>query len=140
VSRDDIAAVLERYARAVLEKDVGAFASLYHADVRVFDAWGHWACDGLHAWRQMARAWFDSLGRERVAVSPENLSIEVSGELASVSGMLTYTALAPGGEPVRSMRNRLTWVLRERDGAWKVVHEHTSVPLDFETKAMLRDG
>jgi ketosteroid isomerase-like protein len=38
------------------------------------------------------------------------------------------------------MRNRLTWVLRERDGAWKVVHEHTSVPLDFETKAMLRDG
>jgi ketosteroid isomerase-like protein len=37
------------------------------------------------------------------------------------------------------MTNRLTWALRKTGGAWKVVHEHSSAPIDFESaKAMLQ--
>ena len=37
------------------------------------------------------------------------------------------------------MNNRLTWILRkEPDGAWKIVHEHTSAPVGDEGKVQLR--
>ena len=35
------------------------------------------------------------------------------------------------------MQNRLTWVLKQKDGAWKIVHEHTSAPVDFETAKVI---
>jgi ketosteroid isomerase-like protein len=32
------------------------------------------------------------------------------------------------------MSNRLTWGLEKSvEGGWKVVHEHSSAPVDFET-------
>ena len=31
------------------------------------------------------------------------------------------------------MNNRLTWGLRKTHGTWKVVHEHTSAPVDMST-------
>jgi ketosteroid isomerase-like protein len=39
------------------------------------------------------------------------------------------------------MNNRLTWVLRkDGGGAWKIVHEHTSAPIDLETlQALTRE-
>jgi ketosteroid isomerase-like protein len=36
------------------------------------------------------------------------------------------------------MNNRLTWALRKTDrGKWKVVHEHSSAPIDFETAKVI---
>ena len=35
-------------------------------------------------------------------------------------------------QPLRSLDNRLSWVLRPRGGRWQVVHEHTSAPLAHE--------
>ncbi|HZZ94908.1 MAG TPA: SgcJ/EcaC family oxidoreductase [Usitatibacter sp.] len=139
MSNTDVARVLERYKQAVLDKDLEAFISMYDPKVRVFDAWGHWACEGLDGWRRMVRAWFDSLGDERITVASEGVQVAVDGDLATLHGAIIYTAIASNGAKLRSMRNRLTWVLRRGDGMWKLVHEHTSVPLDFETKAMLAD-
>jgi len=34
---------------------------------------------------------------------------------------------------LRSLDSRLTMTLRQRDDGWKLVHEHTSSPIDFET-------
>jgi ketosteroid isomerase-like protein len=31
------------------------------------------------------------------------------------------------------MNNRLSWGLRKTGGSWKVVHEHTSAPVEMET-------
>jgi hypothetical protein len=37
------------------------------------------------------------------------------------------------------MQNRITWVLRTSGHNLRIVHEHTSVPIDFnESKAMLK--
>jgi hypothetical protein len=37
------------------------------------------------------------------------------------------------------MQNRLTWALTRREGALKIVHEHTSAPVGFDDlKAILR--
>ena len=40
---------------------------------------------------------------------------------------------------MRSMQNRLTWVLMRTDGGWLIVHEHTSVPISFsDTRGILQ--
>ena len=39
------------------------------------------------------------------------------------------------------MQNRLTWALVRRGYAWKIVHEHTSAPVDHATgKVVLKRG
>ena len=130
--------MLDAYAAAVWAKDADAFMSLYAPEIRVFDPWGVWSYEGAAAWRGMAEEWFGSLGGERVRVEAEETRIVPGEQLASLTAFLKYTALADDGRELRSMQNRLTWVLRLEGENWKIVHEHTSVPVGFEDmKAIL---
>jgi ketosteroid isomerase-like protein len=134
-----IGRMLEGYRNAVFARDVEAFLALYDAEVRIFDAWGAWSYAGLDAWRGMVEGWFGSLGSERVQVEVERLQAEVAGDLAFASAFVTYRAVAADGRALHAMPNRLTWALRRRGGAWKVIHEHTSAPIDFDSgKAILQ--
>lgn len=46
---------------------------------------------------------------------------------------VTFAAVSEQGERLRSMTNRLTVHLARRGDAWKIVHEHSSLPIDMET-------
>jgi len=50
----------------------------------------------------------------------------------------TFRGLTAEGEELRSMNNRLTWILRRDGHAWKITHEHTSAPAGDEGKVGLR--
>ena len=131
--------VLEGYAAAVRAKDVDAFVGLYSDDVRPFDLWSVWSYDGKAALREMVAEWFGSLGTDVVAVEFDEVRSEAGDGVASVSAFTTFRGLSADGEELRSMNNRLTWVLRrEDDGSWKIVHEHTSAPAGDEGKVQLR--
>lgn len=131
--------VLDGYAAAVRAKDVEAFLNLYADDVRTFDLWSVWSYDGKDALREMVAEWFGSLGTDVVEVEFDDIRSETGDEVASVSAFTTFRGLSADGEELRSMNNRLTWVLRrEDDGAWKIVHEHTSAPAGGEGKVQLR--
>ncbi len=132
-----VSRALEAYGAAVYAKDVEAFVAIYDWDVRVFDMWGEWSYDGLASWRGMAKGWFDSLGDERVVVEFEDVRIAAEGEMAIVHAYVVYKGVSAEGAELRAMQNRLTWALRRRDGDWKVVHEHTSAPADFETSKVI---
>jgi len=55
-----------------------------------------------------------------------------------VSAFTTFAAESPDGTELRSMNNRLTWILRkDAGGAWKIAHEHTSAPVTEEGKVQL---
>lgn len=131
---ESIEQMLDAYKSAVHSKNVAAFIALYRNDVRVFDLWGRWTYDGVDAWRTMAVEWFGSLATERVAVEFEDVQTIVTGDLAVVHAFLTIRGLSAEGEELRAMSNRLTWALhKEADETWKIVHEHTSAPADFDT-------
>ena len=131
--------IFEAYRAAVHAKDVDAFMALFDDDVLVFDMWGRWSYEGAAAWREMAAGWFGSLGSELVAVVFDDVRTRVSGDLATAHAFVTFTGLSAEGQALRSMNNRLTWALAKRDGAWKVVHEHTSAPIEHDTaKAMFK--
>ena len=107
--------------------------------VRVFDAWGVWSHEGAAAWRRSVEGWFTSLGKERVKVTFENVNILGTRELASASAKVTYAGISAEGEPLRTMTNRISWVLRMTGHVCRIVHEHTSAPIGFEDmKAILK--
>ena len=127
------------YIRAVHEKDVEAFLNLYHPEARVFDTWGVWSYEGVQARRKVIENWFSSLGEERVAVTIDRVQVTATGEMAVLTARAVYVALSAAGVELRSMQNRLTWVLKLDAGAWKILHEHTSVPINFsDLKGMLQ--
>jgi uncharacterized protein (TIGR02246 family) len=130
VSQDDrlVTQSLADYQAAVLAKDVDAFVAIYAEDAQIFELWGQWTHD-IASWREMAQGWFAFLGDERSIVEAHDVRTQVSGDMALLTASLTFRAVDPGGQPLRSLDNRLSWVLRERGGRWLVVHEHTSVPI-----------
>ena len=136
--RESIEKLLDAYIAAVRAKDVDAFVALFDEEVRVFDMWGRWSYDGAGEWREMASEWFGSLGSEQVAVDFRDVQTIAGEGVAAASAFVTFKALSADGDELRAMNNRLTWVLRKTDdGAWKVVHEHTSAPIDFETSKVI---
>ncbi|MGC9956366.1 nuclear transport factor 2 family protein, partial [Roseiarcus sp.] len=51
-------------------------------------------------------------------------------EMAAAYATVTYKAVSETGEVLRSMQNRLTWVAKRKNGGSKIVHQHTSAPID----------
>lgn len=132
--RETIEQLFDRYREAVHAKDVDAFASLFDDDVHVFDMWGRWSYDGLDEWRKMAAEWFGSLGSDTAVVEFDDVQTIVGDGVAAAHAFVTFKGVSADGVESRSMNNRLTWTLRKTDdGEWKVIHEHTSAPIDFET-------
>jgi len=128
------------YADALRAKDVAAFVGLYTDDVRNFDLWEQWSYDGKDALRGMVAEWFGSLpDDEVVSVKFDDVRTQAGEDVAAVSAFTTFAAESPDGTELRSMNNRLTWVLRkDGDGGWKIAHEHTSAPAGDGGKVQLR--
>ncbi len=132
--------MLEQYKAAAYAKDVDAFVALFDENVRVFDMWGRWSFDGAGEWRESVSEWFSSVGDDRIGVEFDDVQTVVGDGVSAASAFVTFRGLSPDGQELRSMNNRLSWVLRKtEEGEWKVVHEHSSAPIDFETaKVILR--
>jgi uncharacterized protein (TIGR02246 family) len=125
------------FETAIYRKDIEAFVSIFDEDVLVFDMWQRWTYKGLAAWRGMAESWFASLGANRDVVSFEDIQIHEDAGLATATAIVKFTAVSEKGEELRFLQNRLTWVARKKDGEWKIIHQHTSSPIDFETMKVI---
>ncbi|MEN0036423.1 MAG: nuclear transport factor 2 family protein [Cellvibrio sp.] len=127
---DPVLAMIANYKQAILNKDIEAFCAIYDTDIHIFDMWGKWSMRGIDAWREMASGWFTSLGSEKVVVEANNVESVVTADMAIGHAILSYTAFSAKGEKLRSLDNRITVALKRTGDSWKVVHEHTSAPID----------
>ncbi len=131
--------ILEAYAAAVHAKDVEAFLALYADDVRTFDLWSVWSYDGRDALRAMVEEWFGSPDTApQIGVEFDDVRTEVGHDVAAVSAFTTFRGIDADDNELRSMNNRLTWILRRDGDTWKIVHEHTSAPAGAEGKVSLQ--
>lgn len=128
---------LHDYAAAVLAADLPRFMDLYADDTQVFDSWDCWSYDGAAPWRDMIQAWFSGISDVRVRVTAEDQRAWTDGQLAGGSATLEFAALDASGQATRATKNRLTVILQQQDGRWRVVHQHTSVPVDFHSKQVI---
>jgi uncharacterized protein (TIGR02246 family) len=135
---DEFESLLATYKTAIFEKDLPAFCSIFDEEVRIFDMWQQWTYQGLPAWREMAEGWFSSLGANRDVVTFDDIRIQGDGELAVATAFVRFTAVSAEGKELRYLEERLTWVAKRKEGTWKIIHQHTSAPIDFNTmKAIL---
>jgi uncharacterized protein (TIGR02246 family) len=132
----DFKPFFETYKNAAFDKDVAALLDIYADDVVAFDLWGSWSINGIDAMREMVRGWFASVGEDRDAISFELIRTVIGSDLALAEAFVTYTAVSAAGVALRSMQNRLTWVAAPRNGQWRIVHQHTSSPIDPATMAV----
>jgi ketosteroid isomerase-like protein len=66
-----------------------------------------------------------------VTVEMAEPTVLVDGNLAVVFALSRMYGIKTDGEPVDSW-NRRTVVLRRFDESWKIVHEHSSYPLEMD--------
>jgi uncharacterized protein (TIGR02246 family) len=136
-SMKEIESLFDAYKNAIFEKDLEAFCSIFDEKVRIFDMWQQWTYEGLSAWREMAKGWFSSLGTNRDVVTFDGIQIQTDGELAVATAFVRFTAVSAEGKELRYLEDRLTWVARKKEGTWKIVHQHTSAPIDFNTMKVI---
>jgi len=128
-----IRALEDRFTAAVRAKDVDAIMRVYSpADgLTVFDVVPPREYDGMDAYRQDWRTIFSGAAGP-VDFKVSDLKIEASGAMAYSHSIQTMTWTGQKGD-AHSLAVRVTDVYRKLGGAWRIVHEHVSVPVDLAT-------
>ena len=127
-----IAKVIDSYRSAVRAKDADAFMRLYDDHARIFDAWDTWSYEDAGAWRKSVEDWFSSVDTPGIEVRMDDVRVASDQGLAIVDAMITYAGVSAEGKELHSLQNRITWALKLAGNDWKIIHEHTSIPVDFE--------
>jgi ketosteroid isomerase-like protein len=125
------------YKRSAWEKDTETMIGLYDDNVVIFDMWTQGFQTGLAGWSVVIRDWLGSLGDEKVNVIFEMIDIHESGNIGFASALITYQAMSTDNTIIRSMRNRITLGFHKDKDRWKVMHQHTSAPINSELQAIL---
>lgn len=124
---------LRCYAEAVFNKDIEKFLSIYDNHVYIFDTWNQWMINGINALNKMVEVWFGSLGKEKVSVTFTQLNTNESEGQTVWIGEVAYTAIDENNKIIRSISNRMTWVMKKGNDGFKIIHEHSSLPIDMES-------
>jgi ketosteroid isomerase-like protein len=125
------------YERSAWEKDTESMIGLYHDNVVIFDMWNQGYQTGLRDWSVIIKNWFDSLKEEKVIVSFEMIEIHESDNVGFANALITFQAVSTGDAILRSMRNRITLGFTKEEEVWKVIHQHTSAPINSTLGAIL---
>lgn len=134
-----VAKLRQKYIDAIANRNVKALTQLYDPKVRVFDAWGVWEYDGVEAWQIAVEGWLSSHPTDRLQVRFSDCVVLGNNDLATMTAIVSYAGLSPDGTELRSMQNRITWIVRTRAHNLRIIHEHTSAPIGFEDmKAILK--
>lgn len=134
----EIGTLAKTYAEAVWAKDPQKLAALYGKDVRVFDTWVRHPLEGRQAWRVKLDEWLMALDtEEHVKASFDELLILRGADMGCLTALVTYASLNNTGETLRSMQNRLSWIVAKSEAGWTIVHEHTSVPIGPDLSGIL---
>lgn len=114
--------------RAIGTKDVDAIMRHYTDDLVYYDATPPFQSRGAAGLRQ---GWESCLPcfPERFGMASDELSIHGNGDFAAASWIWRFTDL-PAEHGAMQTRLRATAILERREGEWKIVHEHCSVPFD----------
>lgn len=126
-----IRALEARFAAAFRAKDVNAIMKAYATDgLFVFDVVPPRQYPSAAAYRKDWTGFLGSL-KGPIKVDISDLKIGVGGNLAYSHSIQSVSGTNAKGPMALTVR--VTDVYRKQGGAWKIVHEHVSVPVDVDT-------
>jgi PhnB protein len=123
--KTEIRALIETVHKAYHDKDAAVIVAQYARDAVIFDLAPPLSHTGKDP--QGLRAWLDTW-EGPVDRQSRDFSIAVSGDFAFCHGAIRVSATTKAGSHAVVWWMRATMCLRRQGGAWKIVHEHTSVP------------
>ncbi|MFD0999731.1 YybH family protein [Ohtaekwangia kribbensis] len=125
------------YKQSAWNKDTESMIALYHDNVVIFDMWNQGYQTGLTDWSNAIKGWLGSLGDEKVNVIFEMTEIHEGKDVGFGSALITYQAISISNTIVRSMKNRVTLGFIKQKDEWKVIHQHTSAPINSNLEGIL---
>lgn len=135
--QDEVRRFLNDYARAVRSGDVEKIISFYEADFVAYDMMAPLEFRDLQTYK--TESWekcFTRVFRFPVAYEYYRQTIEVSGDMAYAHGLVHMVGTMLSGKEVKSWMRNTTGMKRTLTG-WRIVHEHNSVPVDEQGKAIM---
>jgi len=118
------------YQNAAWHKNTTAMISLYDKHAVIFDMWDQGYTSNATEWEKAIIHWLEGLGEEKVKVEFEAIKSHQSGNVGFASALIQFQAMSGDGTVLRSMKNRITLGFSKSEEGWKVVHQHTSAPID----------
>jgi ketosteroid isomerase-like protein len=136
---EQVADFFSLYKEFAGAKDSESMIKLYDENVVVFDMWnkGHYL--GLAEWSSVIKQWLGALKDENVNVIFKMIKIHGGEDVSFASSMIMYQAISTDNKILRSMTNRITLGFTKTDNIWKVVHQHTSAPINADLQAILAE-
>ncbi len=123
-----IRALVAAWSRAVEARDANAIVAAYTPETVLYDAIPPGRIVGADAIAAVWEACFPYFP-ERFRSEHKDLVVEVDGDVAFVHGLHHFVP-EPADHPSGATWMRVTACFRRIDGAWRVAHEHVSIPFD----------
>jgi ketosteroid isomerase-like protein len=121
----EIRALIEGIHRAHHEKNAAAIVAPYATDAAFFSLAPPLEHHGRS--REEVQEWLDTWATP-IDITLQDFAVNVSGDFAFAHGFLRMQGTKKGAERGADFWMRETVCLQRQDGAWRIVHEHTSVP------------
>jgi uncharacterized protein (TIGR02246 family) len=127
-AESEIKALIEAWADAVQRHDLPAILAHHDEEIVMFDVPPPLQSRGLAEYRKTWDLFF-AYHKPRQAFDVEQLQICVGDTVAFAVAIMRCGSATVGGPPEPGgFQFRLTIGLRKVDGAWRIQHEHHSVP------------
>ncbi len=121
----EIRALIDRALKARHDKDAATIVAPYEKDAAVFSLAPPLTHHGVD--RKQTQDWLDSWATP-IDLEPRDFTVVVSGDIAFCHGFLRMTGTKKGAEGKVDFWMRETLCFERKLEAWRIVHEHTSVP------------
>lgn len=127
-SEDEIRSLIADWEDALRSRDLSLLLSFYGGDIVLFDVQPPFRTAGLSAVREL---WEESLPLfpETFRIERRDLHIEADGATAFAHWLFRLSD-CPADHPASQVWMRVSAGYRKRQGGWKIVHEHVSLPMD----------
>lgn len=127
--KENVALVLENYVLASERQDLELVKDIWagEPDIVVFGTGSNEKLVGWDAIRDAFKRQFNASQETYIAVSDQKININDTGNTAWFSEIINYNYVYHG-EARKYEGLRFTGVLEKRDGDWKIVQSHMSIP------------
>jgi uncharacterized protein (TIGR02246 family) len=124
---NQITQLIDTYGQGFIDKDVDKILSVYSDDAVAFYEVGQLQVKGR---KELEAFWEDCIDQSGTNdFAPHELSLRIDQNLAVAHYLSHVLCLTKAGDKIDHW-SRCTLTLVKEDGAWVVIHEHTSVPFD----------
>lgn len=124
--------VIDECSKAVRDKDWDALMKHYADDCVTFDIMPPLEYRGADNYHKNIERCLD-IFEKPMQLDVSDLNINVSGDVAFAHSLNHFVGQLIDKPETYDNWMRVTTCFRNIDGAWKITHEHTSVPVDEQT-------